>query len=117
MNEKCNQQTYSSTESQMGVFITDSLSISGESLMPESCMDCRLQNSCMKIPRWAEANTLRELYLSRRSNCPLIEISAEDGRWNMNEFREFICSVCGETSNMKTKFCPNCGRRMKVENE
>lgn len=51
--------------------IYESLSISGEHLMPESCMDCKLQNSCPHIPRWAERDVLEDMYLERRKSCPL----------------------------------------------
>ena len=57
----------------MSIKINESLSISGDTEMPESCMDCKLQDRCIHIPRWAEQDVLNELYLSRVKSCPLEE--------------------------------------------
>lgn len=55
----------------IGIICTESLSIDGEQMMPESCMDCKLNGSCKFLPRWAEQEQLNKLYFERLDNCPL----------------------------------------------
>ena len=56
----------------MSIIINESLSIGGKTEMPESCMDCKLQDRCPHIPRWAEQDMLENMYLERMPSCPLI---------------------------------------------
>jgi len=51
----------------------------GDNEMPTNCLyDCRLVNSCLYVPRWAEENTLDELKISRAKNCPLVEVGESE---------------------------------------
>jgi hypothetical protein len=34
------------------------------------------------------------------------------GRWKGAGFGDYNCSLCSETVNGKTKYCPNCGAKM-----
>lgn len=62
----------------MSIIINESLSIGGKTDMPESCMDCKLQDRCPHIPRWAERDVLEDMYLERRKGCPLKFVKEQD---------------------------------------
>lgn len=125
-----------------GVFVKGGLTISGESLMPEGCMDCKLQNRCLCIPPDLSADEVSELYISRRPNCPLSMIAEpKTGEWIwkdrhikrtrqvkgltvngeetvVNVHEDYIeqrpyCSECGKWNDSDyLGFCPNCGAMM-----
>ena len=48
-------------------------------------------------------------------------VDRPQGEWIVRQPKPFFlctCSVCGETEEFMTKYCPNCGARMKgVEDE
>ncbi len=49
------------------------------------------------------------------------EPEPQKGKWERygHDFfgdNEYRCTACGETANIKTDFCPNCGADMRGEN-
>ena len=39
------------------------------------------------------------------------------GYWIPMEYDTFKCSICGETSCCETNYCPDCGAKMKDDND
>ena len=53
--------------------------------------------------------------ISRILRQPIADVQpVVKGEWIINEYREVVCSVCGEP-NIEYNYCPNCGARMVEE--
>ena len=51
------------------------LSRGGDSEMPENCLyDCRLRDTCIYVPRWADEETLLRIGTERSKSCPLVQV-------------------------------------------
>ena len=43
--------------------------------MPENCLyDCRLRDTCIYVPRWADEETLLRIGTERSKSCPLVQV-------------------------------------------
>ena len=52
-----------------------------DNAMPENCLyDCRLLDTCLYVPRWADKETLLILGTERSKSCPLVEVHGADMR-------------------------------------
>lgn len=84
---------------------------------PQSCEECRFceyeQGYCTALPvgEWRRITDMSE--------CPLME--QKTGKWEIKYSKHGvifpICSNCdyASTSWVRTKYCPNCGVKMEVD--
>ena len=106
--------------------------------MPKNCWECPMLydgDACYLSGMWSDMRFMllcsncktdeyrlgQFPYKEKRVDwCPLEE--QKTGRWDYceeavfgNPYGSYKCSVCGNIEPHKTNYCPNCGARMKSE--
>ena len=94
--------------------------------MPKSCVDCKVAVTvndgvlCTQMFRIVKEKILSE----RQQDCPLVEAPEQKhGHWIVKtvipksqfqeQYREITCSVCKAHVPWPTKFCSQCGAKMR----
>ena len=52
------------------------------------------------------------LSMTMINNTKLLEVHELEPRWVSIGY-EYVCTMCGKGSDLKTPYCPNCGEKMK----
>lgn len=51
-------------------------------------------------------------------DLPSAQPERKKGKWIISrDYDQFYCSVCGELSDYKHRFCPDCGADLRGDNE
>ena len=77
---------------------------------------CEKNFSCCAHKYW---NTWEDVKQDAKECGHLVEVAeVKRGHWleKDGEWYLYYCSVCDEGSDFRTRYCPNCGAKMDLEN-